>query len=38
MRMCTCGLLYHMEAGDSSVYYIYLTINYVMRVVAECCD
>ena len=38
MRMRTCGLLYHMEAGDSSVYYIYTDVNitYVTRVVAEC--
>ena len=38
MRMRTRGLLYHKEASDTSVYYIYLTwpLGYVTRVVAAC--
>ena len=36
MRMRTCRLLYHKEASDTLVYYIYVTIGYVTRVVAAC--
>ena len=36
--MCirTCGLLYHKEAGDCSVYIPDVNIGYATKVVAQC--